>query len=115
MNDKLTHDLEGAGLKVLACPPFKDPTFGASSKVGPDEVFTTTVAAFNAAAGADAVYFQDARLDPLPVIDKLEQQLAVPLIASNPAMLWNILSRLDVKCSIDGYGKLLKTWPAQPK
>jgi hypothetical protein len=27
-------------------------------------------------------------------------------------MLWHILSRLEVRCSIDGYGKLLKNWPA---
>jgi maleate cis-trans isomerase len=111
MNDKLTDELERAGLKVAACPPFKDPTFGASSKVGPDEVVATTTAAFNDARGADAIYFQGARLDPLPVIETLEQQLAVPVVASNPAMLWNILSRLNVKCSIDGYGKLLKDWP----
>jgi maleate cis-trans isomerase len=112
MNEKLTNELERAGLNVLACPPFKDPTFGASSKVGPDEVFANTLAAFNQASGADAIYFQGARLDPLPVIDKLEEKLGVPVIASNPAMLWHILSRLNVKCSISGYGKLLKNWPA---
>lgn len=112
MNEKLTNELERAGLNVLACPPFKDPTFGASSKIGPEEVFANTTAAFNAAGGADAVYFQGARLDPLPVIDKLEETLAVPVIASNPAMLWHILSRLNVKCSISGYGKLLKDWPS---
>jgi len=112
MNEKLSNELERADLNVLACPPFKDPTFGASSKVGPEEVFANTTAAFNAAGGADAIYFQGARLDPLPVIDKLETQLGVPVIASNPAMLWHILSRLNVKCSIDGYGKLLKNWPA---
>jgi maleate cis-trans isomerase len=111
MNEKLTSELERAGLNVLACPPFKDPTFGASSKIGPDEVFATTTAAFNAAGGADAIYFQGARLDPLPVIDKLEASLGVPVIASNPAMLWNILSLLNVQCSISGYGKLLKNWP----
>jgi maleate cis-trans isomerase len=112
MNEKLTGELERAGLNVLACPPFKDPTFGASSKVGPEEVFANTTAAFTAAGGADAIYFQGARLDPLPVIDKLEEQLSVPVIASNPAMLWHILSRLNVKCSIEGYGKLLKNWPS---
>jgi maleate cis-trans isomerase len=112
MNEKLTSELERAGLNVLVCPPFKDPSFGASSKVGPDEVFANTTAAFNAADGADAIYFQGARLDPLPVIDKLEEKLGVPVIASNPAMLWNILSRLNVKCSVGGYGKLLKDWPS---
>jgi len=112
MNEKLSSELARAGLKVLACPPFKDPAFGASSKVGPDEVFATTTAACESASGADAIYFQGARLDPLPVIDKLEEKLAVPVVASNPAMLWNILSRLNVKCSVDSYGKLLKDWPA---
>ena len=112
MNEKLTSELEQAGLNVLACPPFKDPSFGASSKIGPDEVFANTTAAFNAAGCADAIYFQGARLDPLPVIDKLEEKLGVPVIASNPAMLWNILSRLNVKCSVGGYGKLLKDWPS---
>lgn len=112
MNEKLASELERAGLNVLACPPFKDPTFGASSKVGPEEVFANTSAAFTMAGGADAIYFQGARLDPLPVIDKLEEHLGVPVIASNPAMLWHILSRLNVKCSIVGYGKLLKDWPA---
>ena len=115
MNDKLTDELERAGLKVVSCPPFKDPTFGASSKVGPDEVVATTTAAFKNARGADAIYFQGARLDPLPAIEKLEKDLAVPIVASNPAMLWNILSRLNVKCSVDGYGKLLKNWPALSK
>lgn len=112
MNEKLTSELERAGLTVLGCPPFKDPTFGASSKVGPEEIFANTTAAFNAAGGTGAIYFQGARLDPLPVIDKLEETLAVPVIASNPAMLWLILSRLNVRCSISGYGKLLKDWPA---
>ena len=112
MNQKLVSELQHADLSVLACPPFKDPTFGASSKVGPEEIFASTLSAFDAAGAADAIYFQGARLDPLPVIDKLEDKLGVPVIASNPAMLWHILSRLNVKCSISGYGKLLATWPA---
>jgi maleate cis-trans isomerase len=112
MNESLTSELERAGLHVLSCPAFADPTFGSSSKVGPEEVFASAAQAFGAAGAADAIYFQGARLDPLPIIDKLERQLAVPVIASNPAMLWHILSRLEVRCSIDGYGKLLKNWPA---
>jgi maleate cis-trans isomerase len=111
MNEKLTNEVERASLKVLSCPPFKDPWFGASSKVGPEEVMANTVKAFSVAGGADGIYFQGARLDPLPIIGKLEEQLGVPVVASNPAMLWHILSRLGVKCSISGYGKLLQSWP----
>lgn len=112
MNESLTSELQSAGLAVLSCPAFADPTFGSSSKVGPEEVFASTTKAFGTAGAVDAIYFQGARLDPLPIIDRLEKQLGVPVVASNPAMLWHILSRLNVRCSIDGYGKLLKNWPA---
>jgi hypothetical protein len=33
-------------------------------------------------------------------------------IASNPAMLWNILSQLGRRAAISGYGKLPAEWPA---
>ena len=112
MNESLVSELQRANLVVLACPPFADPAFGASSKVGPEEIYENTVKAFGAAGAPDAIYFQGARLDPLPIIGKLEQHLGVPVVASNPAMLWHILSRLGVKCSISGYGRLLENWPA---
>jgi maleate isomerase len=112
MNEKLTNELERASLKVLSCPPFKDSAFGASSKVGSEEVLASTVKAFSGAGDADGIYFQGARLDPLPIIATLEEKLGVPVVASNPAMLWHILSRLGVKCSISGFGKLLENWPA---
>jgi maleate isomerase len=112
MNDSLVSELQRASLRVLSCPAFADPTFGSSSKVEPDEILASTLKAFSAAGPVDAIYFQGARLDPLPVIDPLEAQLGVPVVASNPAMLWHVLSRLNVRCSISGYGRLLKNWPA---
>ena len=52
-------------------------------------------------------------MDPLPIIQRLENQLKIPVIASNPAMFWNVLSKLGVKDSVKGYGRLLDDWPAQ--
>ena len=112
MNESLTSELKRAGLHVLSCPAFADPTFGSSSKVGPEEIFASTTMAFATAGAVDAIYFQGARLDPLPIIERLEEQVGIPVIASNPAMLWHILSRLNMRCCIDGYGNLLKNWPA---
>jgi maleate isomerase len=112
MNEKLIADLERAGLAPLACPVFEDPTVGAGAKIDPEELLSRTARVFGEAGEADAIYFQGARLDPLPIIARLEDKLGVPVIASNPAMLWHLLSRLGRKCSSSGYGKLLAEWPA---
>jgi maleate cis-trans isomerase len=62
----------------------------------------------------DAIYFQGALLDPLPILEKMETDFKLPIIASNPAMLWLILSKLGRKYDIAGYGKLLASWPKLP-
>ena len=62
----------------------------------------------------DAIYFQGALLDPLPILEKLESELKLPIVASNPAMLWVILSKLGLSYKITGYGKLLSSSPSLP-
>jgi maleate cis-trans isomerase len=62
----------------------------------------------------DAIYFQGALLDPLPILEKMETEFKLPIIASNPAMLWVVLSKLGRKYEIAGYGKLLASWPNLP-
>ena len=44
----------------------------------------------------------------------MEVELNVPIVASNPAMLWFVLSKLGLSYRIAGYGKLLASWPALP-
>jgi maleate isomerase len=65
-------------------------------------------------SGVDAIYFQGALLDPIPVLEKMENELEIPIVASNPAMLWFVLSTLGLSYRIPGYGRLLSTWPALP-
>ena len=48
----------------------------------------------------DAIYFQGALLDPIPILEKLEHELKLPIVASNPAMLWLILSKLGLQYNI---------------
>jgi Arylmalonate decarboxylase len=62
----------------------------------------------------DAIYFQGAILDPMDCLEKMESDLGVPIVASNPAMLWFIQSKLGLKSPVFGYGKLLETWPELP-
>jgi maleate cis-trans isomerase len=60
---------------------------------------------FAAQDGADGIYFQGALLDPLKVLGSLEVELGVPIVASNPAMLWYVLSRLGAAYEIVAPGR----------
>jgi maleate cis-trans isomerase len=86
-----------------------------AQKLSTSEVEAMTRRSFTEQPGADGVYFQGALLDPLKALDKLEAGLNVPIVASNPAMLWFILSKLGLRYEISGYGKLLRSWPEFPR
>ena len=47
-------------------------------------------------------------------MDGIEFELDTKVVASNPAMLWSILSQLGKTYQIQGAGKLLSEWPAHP-
>jgi maleate isomerase len=111
MNLKITTHLNAEGLTVLSCPLFEDFKSGSPSKILPDELFHRVENNLREHSSADAIYFQGAALDPLPIIEKLENRFGVSVVASNPAMLWHLVSLLGSTCSITGYGKLLSSWP----
>ena len=71
--------------------------------------------AVDAVDGIDAIYFQGAVLDPMDCLEAMERELKVPVVASNPAMLWHMLSSLGRKHPVTGYGQLLAAWPALPR
>jgi maleate cis-trans isomerase len=83
-------------------------------KLNPEQVASITRETLKGNSNVDAIYFQGALLDPLKVLDRLEGEVDVPIVASNPAMLWVILSKLGLSYNISGYGKLLARWPALP-
>jgi maleate cis-trans isomerase len=84
-------------------------------KLTPRDVEAMTRSALGQFPHGDAIYFQGALLDPIPILDKLEDEFEIPIIASNPAMLWLILSKLGCKPGISGYGRLLSFWPDLPE
>jgi maleate cis-trans isomerase len=85
-----------------------------AQKLTSAEVASMTRSALVQFPDVNAIYFQGALLDPIPILESLEAELNIPVVASNPAMLWLILSKLGAKYEITGYGKLLKSWPALP-
>lgn len=111
INSRLQDRLKQSGLTVLSCPSLEYLGARTGTHVAADKIFGIMAKIIRETPGADAIYFQGAPFNPLPIIDRIESELKLPVIASNPAMLWHILSRLGHKFSIQGYGRLLASWP----
>jgi maleate cis-trans isomerase len=104
-----------AGFEIEAIYPAQTlRTHTDAQKLTPEDVAAMTRTTFMTQAGADAIYFQGALLDPNKVLEKMEKELNVPIVASNPAMLWFVLSKLGQSYRISSYGRLLSSWPALP-
>lgn len=108
LNEMICEHLDRAGVGALAPRPFR--TLGDAIKLKPEEVFELAKKALSEVGDVDAIYFQGAVLDPLKVLGKIEKDLKTTVVASNPAMLWLILSKLGLTYHIHGYGKLLQEW-----
>ncbi len=83
-------------------------------KMTPDDVIAYARRAIAEQNKIDAIYFQGAVLDPMDCLEQMERELNLPVVASNPAMNWYMLSRLGLKHPLSGFGKLLSSWPALP-
>jgi hypothetical protein len=108
LNELVCAHLNGAGVVALAPRPFRN--LGDAIKLKPEDVFEHTKKALDEAGSVDAVYFQGAVLDPIKVLEKIETELKTTVVASNPAMLWFMLSKLGLTYHIRGYGRLLQDW-----
>ena len=111
-NLRLGNLLKSCGFAVLSCPSLGHLRAISDAPVEPEEIFRIVETTVSQTRGADTIYFQGAPFDPLPVIERIETRLGLPVVASSPAMLWHLLSLLERKYSISGYGKLLASWPA---
>jgi arylmalonate decarboxylase-like protein len=112
LNDLICRHLEKVGVSAVAPHPFRE--LAVPKRMTPDEVFELTKNNLSGADPVDAVYFQGAVLDPIKILEKIETDLGITVIASNPAMLWYILSKLGLYYPISGYGRLLREWPRLP-
>src|SRR5262245_39794415 len=112
MNSYLDDHLTSRGVTVIPGRAYdKTRKPGAGVEISPDELFQRVEASYRQNPTVQSVYFQGATLDPVPVIQRLEDNLGIPVVSSNIAMFWNMVSNLGSRFSIKGYGKLLSSWP----
>lgn len=112
MNQMIKEFLARAGIAATPIETFRHYTEAIG--FAPEKVYRLAQKSLAEATGVQAIYFQGAVLDPLPVIDRMEKDLGVPVVASNPAMLWHVLAKLGRRCQVDGYGRLLAEWRPHP-
>jgi maleate cis-trans isomerase len=109
LNQLICEHLNQRGVEAVAPHPFED--LAVPKRMDPDEVFELTKKNLRATDPVDAIYFQGAVLDPIKVLEKVERELGMMVIASNPAMLWYVLSKLGLSYPMSGYGRLMREWP----
>jgi len=110
LNKLIVDYLAEAGVTAIAPHSFAE--LAVPKRMTADEVFALTKDNLAVAGTVDAIYFQGAVLDPIKCLERIESELQKTVIASNPAMLWYVLSRLGMKYPVEGYGRLLREWPA---
>jgi Arylmalonate decarboxylase len=109
LNDLICEHLKKTGVSALAPHPFEE--LGVPKRMDPDEVLELAKKNLDAGDPVDAIYFQGAVLDPIKALEKMETSFGITAIASNPAMLWYVLSKLELSFPMSGYGRLLREWP----
>ena len=110
LNELIVEHLKKVGVTALAPQSFQE--LAVPKRMTPDEVFELAKKNLIAVGKVDAIYFQGAVLDPIKCLERIESELKSTVIASNPAMFWYVLSKLEMKYPMSGYGRLLREWPA---
>lgn len=110
LNAPIVEYLAGAGLDAVAPREFGHPAEAVA--LSDDETRALARDAFAEVPGCQGIYFQGARLDPLGVIEPLERELGVPVVASTAAMLWWLCSTLGHSFPSAGLGRIVSDWPA---
>jgi len=106
-NRPLKKFLEMSGFSVLGINGLGIQETANIAKVPSFEVYRLAKKTFFQAIGADGIFIPCSRWATIEMIDKLEQDLGVPVVTSTTAMIWKAFDRLNIKESIKGYGKLL--------
>jgi maleate cis-trans isomerase len=108
----LKEHLAGKGVEVML-PSESFENIGEGTAQTPEQLYDMAKSELAKAPGAQAIYFQGGPMDPLSILQELENDLGVPVIASNPTMLWRVSTQVGLKFTIPNKGTLLREWPEE--
>lgn len=110
VNERELEFLSSAGIEVVASSGLQ---IGRSveerrliNRVPPEVVYRMAIEIDR--PEAEAIFLSCTALPTLAMIDRIEDRLGKPVIASNPATLWDVLRKVGLSDRIQGYGRLLR-------
>jgi maleate cis-trans isomerase len=112
-NEKLISFLEGNGFEVVGSYGLTEELTRIHRMPG-ETAYRVGREAYRAAPGAQALYMAGGRLRTLDIVEQLEEDIKIPVIASTPAIVWEILHHFGTTTPVEGYGRLLHDFPAHP-
>lgn len=95
----------GQGFEILAKGSFKQPGGKAIARIPPEYVFEAGVA-LGATAGIDALFVSCTALRVAPVLQRIEDRIGKPVVASNQALAWDCLRRAGIGDAVPNAGRL---------
>jgi maleate cis-trans isomerase len=102
-----------AGFDVLDMAGM-DVDFDKVQELSSREVYRFVKRVFLANATAQAIYMLGPAWRTLDIVEKLEDDLGVPVIHAVPAQCWDIQRHLNVRQPVFGFGQLIAEMPSPP-
>lgn len=111
MNRSYAKYFEDSGITVVAMEGMDVP-FGSISDTPPETIYSFIKTKVMARRGVEAIYILGSGMQALGLIERLEQDLGVPVVQPIAARSWEMQRRLHIRQPLKGYGRLLETLPA---
>lgn len=106
VTDRLCAFLDTAGLAVTATVSMGLGRVTDILATGDTEIERVAANALSTGRGADSLLISCGGLDTTDLLDRLEQRLGVPVVASSPAGFWDVVQLVGVDPRVEGHGLL---------
>ncbi|HEV3177628.1 MAG TPA: aspartate/glutamate racemase family protein [Stellaceae bacterium] len=106
VNDVVAAYVGAQGFEIAERASFKQPNDPAVARVPPEAIYRAGLELGRRAV--DALFISCTALRCSSVIERIEQAIGKPVVASNQALAWDCLRLAGCRASIEGYGRLLR-------
>ena len=107
-NNQIKNFLEINGVEILNISGMGIRINADIAKVPAYEVYRLAKEVFLSEPGAEGIFIPCSRWPTLNMVNKLEDDLNVPVITSTTAVIWKAFDSLKLKAPIKGFGRLLE-------